>query len=263
MDDDTIEIWLGPGTMPGTEDTLELPLLPVISQEPVLPVVEVPEGIPPCPRVPPLPPELMNDPILDMVPPQQKSAVDTYFPDGLPHIPGRPLKGPRVRITWRDHVLAAMAAGVLVLGTLSYVAVSSGWRSGMPQQARPVQTVMVTVTVTPSPDPGTPQPSRTSMPSPSPVMHRAVPHGPVRPRHTLAPPVMPSAPAVSPRRPSSSVSAPPTSSTSSTPSWSPEPSPSPSPSPSASGTSTGTPSPEPVDSSLPPDTSTPPGSPAP
>lgn len=148
-DDDTIETLLGPGQMPGTEVTHEIPVLIT-------------------PEFQPLPAHLANDPILSMCLPHPTTVSlfeHEYGPDAPRMIPGRPLKGPRIRITARDHVLAAMAATVLLMGAGAYVMVESGWRADMPQsQESPDPGPMVTAELSPAPQ------SSTQDPLPDPVV---------------------------------------------------------------------------------------------
>lgn len=170
LDDDTLEIMLGPGTMPGTEITQELPVLSV-------------------PEFRGLPPHLAGDPILTMDVPHatHPSLFDHAFgPDAPRMLPGRPMRSPRVPIRARDHVLAAMAASVILLGVASYVMVRSGWRADMPQGEQDPVTAERAVSA--SPGPGT----------------RGIPALPVR-----SPSVAPSAPGPSrsPQAPSASLAA--------------------------------------------------------
>lgn len=170
LDDDTIEMLLGPGTMPGTEDTLTMPVIVVGPYTSYMPdTVDLPPGCPPHPGVPPLPRHLMGDPILEMAKPQSRSAWDTYFADRPTHIPGRPLRGPRMRITWRDQLLAAMGAGVVLLALAAYVEVHEGWNAEMPSQSRPVVSPYTPESPGTSEDPRMPQD-----PTPAPSSHAPV-----------------------------------------------------------------------------------------
>lgn len=118
LDDDTLEIYLGPGTMPGTETTMELPALDPVTQE-------VPHE---------LPPHLANDPILTM--PEPHATTPSLFEHayhGKPvYYPARPMKAPRVPVKPKDHALAALAGAVILAGVCTAVLVHSGWNSSLP-----------------------------------------------------------------------------------------------------------------------------------
>lgn len=230
MDDDTLEILLGPGTMPGTEITQELPVL--ITEE-----------------FQPLPPHLANDPILTMPAPHatHPSLFDHVYGPGAPRmLPGKPMKRPRVPIRARDHVLAALGAGVVVLSVASYVLVESGWRSGMPESQRSQTSVSAPVTTR---SPATREPDISQSPV-TPVTH-SIPGGvpvvlharPQPAQHSTAPvsprsAPTPSTPPPSPVRSAVEPSTPPPSPALSTPHSSLTPSP-------TVSAATGTPSPSP------------------
>lgn len=241
LDEDTIEVFLGEGEFPGTEETLTLPVTLVVPQGPP-PNLVVPEDAPPYPGVPPLPSQWMADPILEMAEPKERCtfAFEAYFGRRKPFIPGRPLHGPRVPITWRNHVLAGLASAVILASVATYIEVHSGWRADMPQ-ARHTQEPRVPYTAAPVaqsfrdvlgpalsrvpvsqnpvppvvqdvPVPPDPRPSQQS------VVAQQPPHSPVTPTGS------PSTPAPSP-----SASTTPPGPSGPTPSQSPSPSPTPSP----------------------------------
>lgn len=120
LDDETLEIMLGPGTMPGTEVTQELEVTKVIA------FGASALG---------LPPHLKDDPILTMPEPHPTtpSLFEHAFHDRPVYYPPRPTKRPKAApIRARDHVLAALTGGVLLLGISTYVLVQSGWNSELP-----------------------------------------------------------------------------------------------------------------------------------
>lgn len=215
LDDDTIEVLLGPGTMPGTEITQELPIIAVAEPHP-------------------LPAHLANDPILTMEAPKATvpSLFDHTFGDRPAFYPARPHKAPRVPIRPKDHLLAALGAGVIVMGIATVILVESGYNSGLPQSE---QERLHHHSVASAPaDSGISQVPGISSPSPSPsAIPRHIRQAPPAPlsRHHETPMVL-----AHPRTSSESHSALPSPSA---------PTPHPSPSPTQSTTPPSTPDPDP------------------
>jgi hypothetical protein len=217
LDDDTLKIPLVPGIMPGTEITLELPVIQVMP-------------------VQPLPAHLANDPILTMPAPKatHPSLFDHTFGDRPTYYPARPHKAPRVPVRPRDHLLAALGGGVILLSVATVVLVESGFNSGLPQSEQ--ERLNPPTAVSAPADPGISQgPVIPAMPSASPshIPHhiRQAPPAPVsRPSRVLAVPThsqvpstphsaspSPSSASPSPSSPSPSPSTPAPSTTPSTP----------------------------------------------
>lgn len=143
--------------MSDTEKTVEIPR--AVPEDAGHPDSVVTQEIP---AMPVLPPHLARDPILTMPPPElhHTSILDYCQPCPRFRPPvKRPAPSRRPGHT-KDRVLAAMAAGVVVMGVATYVMVESGWRSDMPQsQSSPVPQVSRQYTdsrppADPSVDPG-------------------------------------------------------------------------------------------------------------
>lgn len=224
LDDETIEMLLGPGIMPGTEITWELP------------VVMTPE-------FEELPPDLAQDPIVTMAAPQAVYTVlfDHYYGRHPQMIPARPHRSPRVPLRPRDHLLAALGAGVIVLGAATYLLVHSGWRADLPRSEQERLKAAHTLTAPVLP-PITPV--RPSLTPPASAGHIAVPAP--RPRRTHSTPS--SSPSLTRTTPSALPTTPEPSQAPPSPSPSPTPSVGPpvapvEPAPSASPTPTPTPTP--------------------
>lgn len=223
LDDDTIEVMLGPGTMPGTEITQELPKVIALGASAL-----------------PLPAHLANDPILTMPAPKatHPSLFDHTFGGRPTYYPARPHKAPRVPVRPRDHLLAALGGAVILLSVATVVLVESGFNSGLPQSEQ--ERLNPPTAVSTPADPGTSQgPVIPAVPSASPshIPHhiRQAPPAPVS-RPSRVPAVSSTAPAShAPSTPSSSPSSSPS------PSTSPSSSPSPTASPSAPPSTTPTP----------------------
>jgi hypothetical protein len=213
LDDDTIEVALGPGTMPGTEITHELPVIT-------------------APLLQSIPAHLADDPILTMDAPRatHPSLFDHAFGDRPVFYPARPHKAPRVPVKARDHLLAALGGGVVLLGIATVVLVESGYNSGLPQSEQ--ERLHPRTVATAPADPGISQvplvPSAAPSPSSIPRHIRQAPPAPAS-RH-----IRPLAAPVRPHTSPAPSSAPPSPSGSPSQSQSPSPSPSsPTPSPSA------------------------------
>lgn len=227
LDEDTIEVMLGPGTMPGTERTQELPVISV----------EEPHE---------LPPHLAHDPILTMEAPKATtpSLFDHTFGHRPTFYPARPHKAPRIPARPRDHVLAGLTIAVVAMGIATVMLVESGFNSGLPQSEQerlhpsPTLSVPDESMALPDPSSSAPGPVTSSTASPS---HIPAHVAPVRPVESISRRRLP-IPATTPSRP---LQAPSTGSVSPSPSLSPSVSPTPSQSPSASpsaSSSSGTPS---------------------
>lgn len=178
------------------EHTLELPVpsFPELDHDPddavtqEIPSIPVVPLVPLLPEMPVLPPHLINDPILTMDAPHlvHTPLFDHYYGRHPAMRPPRPTKGPRMPIRRGDHLLAAMAASVVVLGFASYAMVRSGWRSDMPQSRESV------VPVVTREYPQGPEPSTQSYAAPAPSVL------PSSPAVIAVPLSAPSAPSVSP-----------------------------------------------------------------
>lgn len=165
LEDETIEVILGPGTMPGTEKTQELP---VVSME----------------QPHELPPHLAHDPILTMDAPVQAhpSLFDQTFGHRPVFYPARPLKAPRIPVRPRDHLLHALAAGVIVMTVATAVLVESGFNSGLPQSEQQRLHPSPAFTV-PDPSLSVRAPVDPVTSSPSHIPRYASPTGAVEPVH--------------------------------------------------------------------------------
>lgn len=231
LDEDTIEVALVPGVMPGTETTQELPLTEAVT----------------IPAMPVLSPSLAADPILTMPPPHEThpSLFEHYYGNRPAFYPPRPHKPPRTVHPHRhsNQVLSALGGGVVLLGAATYVMVQSGWHSQLPQseqqRLKPEHTVQAPVSPAPrvpataaprhSRVPVIPRTSPAHIPSPSPSA--TVTEAPTSP---VTPSVPTKAPSASPGPSQTQTSPVPSHSPSQGPSGSPSPQPDPDPSTSPS-----------------------------
>lgn len=234
------------------------------------------------PVVKPLPPHLIQDPILTMGAPEphQVCLFDDFFGRQPRFRPPKPSRPPYVlpqyrparthRIPRQDKVLIGLAATVVLMGMTTYGLVRAGWRADIPQESRPAAQALGMSSPPAAHAPGQPGPSRVPVPSRSPRRARSVPRAPgvssvpvlpmtarSRPLRT-APRAVPSWASPSPSVSPASVPAPSVRPGRGTHTGSPAVSPlPPSVSPDGSASPTGTDSPSPQDSSTPSPSSSP------